>query len=110
MGIFEHSFSYLVILLISLFGIGFSDWRYKLVIFHAPRAAIKTWGILMGIFLLWDIAGIALKVFSTNQRYVVGAALFSPDLPVEEFLFLTLLIYTSLWFYNGLGRWRGSHV
>lgn len=47
-------------------------------------------------FLAWDIAGIWLKVFSTNQRYVLGLYLFTPDLPIEECFFLILLTYVIL--------------
>lgn len=108
------NYAYLAILIISLVGIGVSDWRYKLVLFKNRRAALKTWAALMVFFLLWDIAGILLGIFSTNQAHVIGVSLFTPNLPVEEVLFLTLLIYTSLWFYSLAGLRTGmrdkSHV
>jgi lycopene cyclase domain-containing protein len=114
MMLLQLNYAYLAILIISLVGVGIADWRYKLVLFKSRRAALKTWAALMVFFLLWDIAGILLGVFSTNQAYVIGVSLFTPNLPVEEVLFLTLLIYTSLWFYSLVGLWAGmrgkSHV
>lgn len=92
--------TYLTILLLSIFGLAVADWRYKLVIFRNAHAALKTWAVMLVFFLAWDVAGICLSVFSTNQSYVVGIHLITPDLPIEEVLFLTLLAYTSVWFYR----------
>lgn len=52
--------------------------------------------LVVGFFLLWDVAGILLNVFYTNQKYVSGVYFFTPDMPLEEILFLTLVGYVSV--------------
>lgn len=97
--IYTH-WAYGVILIISLSGLLLADLRWKLVAFShasgAKPATLATIVSLVGFFLIWDIAGIKLKIFFTNPRYTLGLNLFSPDLPIEEVLFLSLLVYSCL--------------
>ncbi len=102
--ILSWHYSYLSLLVISLLGLGLIDWRWRLVIFDAPRAAGVSLALLVAFFVCWDIAGIGLHIFSTNQAYVSGINLGSPNLPLEEILFLTLLNYVVLICYRGLNR------
>jgi lycopene cyclase domain-containing protein len=44
------------------------------------------------------------KIFSTNPKYVVGIYLVSPNLPIEEILFLFLLCYSTLIIYKTVER------
>mgnify|MGYP006352045355 CR=1 FL=1 len=95
----SQQYSYIVILIFSILGMCCADARYQLIFFDKPKAAIITFGILLTFFLSWDIAGVALNIFHTNQRYVVGIGMNirgNLDLPVEELLFLILLIYSTL--------------
>ncbi len=101
-------YSYLVILLVSLFGLSLADYHYKLVIFDQPRAAIYTILATIGLFICWDIAGILFRVFFTNQSYVIGWWIATPDLPIEEFLFLTMLSYVSLICYRVVVKFLGE--
>ena len=91
--------AYALILVISLGGLALFDWRYRLLLWRSlpsRQATFATLGCMLVFYLLWDIAGIWLKIFSTNPRYVLGLYLGSPDLPIEEVFFLTLLTYVIL--------------
>lgn len=78
------------------------DKKYTLALFWHRNITLAV--VLSGVlfFLAWDIVGIVLGVFSTNQAWVTGLYIITPDLPIEEFLFLILLNYqvVLLW------RWR----
>lgn len=91
-----HSFTYLASLLIGLSALTAWDRYKRIALFQNPRAAIKVVGISVGFFLVWDILGILLNIFHTNTKYVSGAFFFTPDLPLEELLFLTFLAYFVL--------------
>jgi len=97
--LYSHWF-YLLVLLVGISGLLLADAYLKLVFFYQPRAAIKTIACLMAILLLADLAGIRLGIFFTNQRYVTGLHIFSPNLPIEEFVFLFLLSYVTLIVYR----------
>jgi lycopene cyclase domain-containing protein len=101
---------YLAILVVSLLGLGIADWHYTLVVFDSkkpptktsPRllAFLSTLVIMLVLFLLWDMSGIILGIFRTNPQYTLGLNLITPNLPIEEVLFLTLLVYVTLIVYK----------
>lgn len=93
---------YLLTLLVSLSGLATLDKKYGLALFWDLKKTLIA--LLAGLlfFLVWDVAGIVLGVFSTNQAWVSGLYVGTPDLPVEEFLFLILLNYQVIL----LWRWR----
>lgn len=68
------------------------------------KATGATLGVLLGFFLLWDICGIILGIFRTNPTYTVGLNIFTPNLPLEEVLFLILLSYVTLLTYKASER------
>lgn len=84
---------YLFFLIFSLSGLFFADYKHKLFIFHDTKSAILLWLIGLVFFLAWDVTGIVLDVFSTNPEWVSGVYFFTPDMPLEEILFLTLFLY-----------------
>lgn len=92
--------AYSVILVLSLAGLSLADRRWRLVAFStksgARKATLATIGCMIAFFLIWDIAGIIFGIFYTNPRYTLGLNLFSPNLPIEEVLFLALLVYSCL--------------
>ena len=106
--ILTWNYTYLLILLFSLAGLGLADWRWRLVLFDSPKAAMTTIALLVVFFLAWDITGLWLEIFSTNQVYVSGLYIVTPNLPIEEVLFLTLLNYVVLLCYQALHRTRGA--
>ena len=97
-----QSYAYLVTLLFSLTCLTALDYRLKLAWFWNWRKVLVCLGLTLIFFLTWDITGINLHVFSTNPAWVSGVYFFTPNLPLEEFLFLTLLGYLTIL----LWRWR----
>ena len=55
-------------------------------------------------FLIWDLFGIANGIFFRGETVGLTGLLLAPELPIEEVLFLTLLCYTTLEVFLGLGR------
>jgi|GEM_PF-834385 len=94
------NFFYIGILLFSLVGIAMADWLYKLAFFVDPKSSGLAIGLTAVLLLCFDVLGIALGIFSTNQNYVSGLFVITPNLPLEEFLFLFLLGYVTLLTYR----------
>lgn len=95
---------YILVLIFSICGILLADWRYRLVFWYDKLASAKAIGFTMLLLLIFDIAGIINNIFSTNQKYVIGIYIVSPNLPLEEILFLFLLCYVTLVLYRALGK------
>lgn len=95
---------YILVLIISICGLLLADWRYGLVFWHDKLASAKAIGFTMLLLLIFDIAGIINNIFSTNQNYVVKINIISPNLPVEEILFLFMLCYVTLISYRTLAK------
>lgn len=100
MGLFYSHWMYALILCVSLTGLVIIDRRWALVAFGKNparrKATAMTLLITTGFFMVWDIAGILLGIFYTNTRFTLGINLFTPNLPIEEILFLILLTYSIL--------------
>ena len=94
------SYGYLLILIFSLYGTYTLDERFKIALFKDLKAASIAIISMVLFLLLADIAGIELKIFSTNTDYTTGINLFTPDLPLEEILLLTLISHTTLIIFN----------
>lgn len=98
------SLLYLTSLAIALFGMAMIDRKYRLVFFHDAKRAAVTVGVAVGVFIIWDILGIALGIFRQGTSgYDLGFEVL-PELPIEEFFFLFLLCYLSLICYEYLRR------
>lgn len=82
---------YLLALITSIAGLLYADYRYKLMWWYNRKQATICLVAGVTFFLLWDIVGIVLGVFATNQAWVSGWHVITPNLPIEEFLFLGLL-------------------
>jgi len=55
-------------------------------------------------FLLWDIAGIGLNVFFKGGSPLLTGVMLANQLPLEEPIFLSLLCYSALMFYQALEK------
>lgn len=97
-----QNFVYLSVLLFSLSGLGFLDYKQRLAWFWDRRKTALILSCNLVFFLIWDVVNISAGIIATNQKWVSGAYVITPDLPMEEFLFLTLLGYQTLL----LWRWR----
>lgn len=88
--------AYMLALLISISGLLTIDYRYKLVWFKDAKRALKVFLPTYVLFLIWDLLGISLGIFFMGEsRYMLGWVV-APEVPVEELLFLALLIYLPL--------------
>jgi lycopene cyclase domain-containing protein len=90
------TWGYLAILVVSLAGLGLTDWRHRLAFRVNPKAAGITVAVGVAFFLLWDFAGIALGIFFRGDAPHLTGIMLAPELPLEELFFLTLLCYSTL--------------
>lgn len=94
---------YLVALVISIVGLGTLDYKYKLAFFTDAKRTLKVVGVSVGIFMVWDVLGILLKIFFIGVNpYLLGLRI--GQFPLEELFFLILLTYCSLVTYRLFGR------
>lgn len=101
--------TYIALLLLSILGVALLDRRFKLAFWYDKKRSWFTIGCGVGIFVLWDIAGIMLGIFLHGQSpYQLGFTLF-PEFPLEEIIFLFLLCYSALALYRGAEKWL-SHI
>lgn len=95
---------YLLALVTSLACLALVDYRYQLALFWRRRRAIWTLVIGVGFFLIWDICGILLDIFFTGNSPYILRVFVAPDLPIEEFFFLTVLMYSTMIVYRWLEK------
>lgn len=92
-------FAYLGFLLVSLMGLSFIDYRYKIALWVHPARTLKTLGIAIAVFVVWDLLGIVLGIFfHGGSQYSLPVRLL-PEFPIEELFFLLLLTYVTLLIY-----------
>lgn len=91
---------YLTVICVGILGMGIIDWRYKLALFYNKRRTILVVGIMMAIFLAWDIIGISLGIFFSGSSPYTTGIMVAPELPIEEIFFLLLLSYMPLVLYR----------
>ena len=97
---------YLAALLISFSGMVVIDRRYNLAFFKDSKRTLLTLLITVGIFILWDVAGIALGIFYSGDSPYMSKLFLGPEFPIEELVFLTFLTYFTLVVYRFWGqRW-----
>lgn len=104
-----EQWSYLLALVISISGLLFIDFRYKLAFWHDLRRTAITIAIAMNIFIIWDFFGIFLGIFFHGDSPYALPFTLLPEFPVEELFFLFLLCYVSLSVYQGV-RQRWPHI
>ncbi|MDQ5982605.1 MAG: hypothetical protein QG549_602 [Patescibacteria group bacterium] len=96
--------AYLVSLIVAIACMGLIDRRYKLALWRDRHRTIATLAVAVGIFIVWDILGIGLKIFfHGNSSYSLPFTIL-PEFPIEELFFLTLLCYTTLIIYLGASK------
>jgi lycopene cyclase domain-containing protein len=102
------SAAYLAGLAVSLLGLGFLDWRYRVALFADARRTLATVSIGVAVFVVWDLVGVGLGIFFRgDSRYLTGIQV-APEVPVEELFFLTLLVYQTLLLWLAFSRRAAS--
>lgn len=95
---------YLFAIIVSAAGVGVLDARFRLAARPAPvRTAVA---VLVGtlVFLVWDVAGIALGIFVKGGSPLLLGIDLAPHLPLEEPVFLAFLCYLALVVCAAAGR------
>lgn len=99
-------FMYLTALLVSISGMLVLDRKYSLAFFNDARRTALTISTAMTVFIVWDLAGIALGIFRQGASPFALDFQLLPELPLEELFFLFLLCYISLLAYLWFARRR----
>ena len=95
---------YLAALFVGIGGMLLLDHRFRLFFWH--DAAIATLITVIGtiLFLVWDVAGIALGIFLRGDSPVATGIVLAPELPLEEPVFLIFLVLCTMVIYTGAVR------
>lgn len=94
-------------LLALLAGIGcmlLLDHRFRLFFWRDPAVAMLITVVGTGLFLVWDIAGIAAGVFFRGDGTIATGILLAPELPLEEPIFLIFLVLCTMVVFTGTTR------
>ncbi|MFD1715094.1 lycopene cyclase domain-containing protein [Amnibacterium flavum] len=103
-------FLYLGGLLVSLVGMVVLDRRFGLFFWRDARRAAVVLVAGLVLFLVWDLIGIATGVFFRGETSVLTGIQLAPELPLEEPVFLALLIYTAMDVFGALNAPRKGAV
>ncbi len=85
----------------------------RVAFFRNYRYLFPAMGAMMALFVPWDMAFVAARVWGFDERYITGA--FIGNLPVEEWLFFPVVSYACVFIYeclryyvptNPLERWH----
>lgn len=91
---------YLSALLVSFSCMAVIDRRYSLAFFEDSKRTLLTLLVSVGVFVVWDITGIALGIFYSGNSPYMSRLYLGPEFPIEELFFLTFLTYFTLVVYR----------
>ncbi len=100
-----HQLLYGLSLIASITSLGVVDYRFRLAFFGQRLRTMRTVGLGVICFVAWDSIGIALGIFYTGSSQLITGIFLGPEFPIEEALFLILLVYTTLIIWRSLERW-----
>ena len=72
------------------------DRRFRLFFWRDSRRAALVLGVGLAFFVLWDVCGIALGIFSLGESPLMTGILLSAGFPLEELFFLAFLGYLTM--------------
>lgn len=99
-------YSYLAVLIGSIFCLAMIDRRFTLVFWRNKSLAIRTLVLGVAFFLMWDITGVASGIFYPGESPYDTGWMLLPGVPIEELFFLILLMYQTLILWESVKRWR----
>jgi lycopene cyclase domain-containing protein len=102
----SFTWTYLAALLFSLGGLALLDWRFKLAFFREPKRALSVVGFSLIGFITLDYLALAFGSFVAGTSQFETGIFLPGQLPIEEPLFLLLLVYSALLLGESFGRWR----
>jgi lycopene cyclase domain-containing protein len=98
------SILYLLILIGAIGCMVLLDRRFRLFFWRDTWRATVVGVIGLVFFVVWDLLGIALGVFSRGDSPISTGILIAPELPVEEIFFLAFLCYLTMVLVTGVRR------
>ena len=98
------SLLYLAALLLSIGAMLWVDCRFRLFFWHDARRAFGVTAVGLVALTLADICGIALGIFERGEGEIASGLLIAPQLPIEEPVFLVLLILSTMVCFTGTTR------
>ena len=87
---------YLASLAVALTGMVMLDRRFRLFFWRDARRAAIVLVAGLGFFVAWDVSGISLGIFFRGETSFMTGLVLSPEFPLEELFFLTLLCYLTM--------------
>ena len=90
------SILYLLILLGALGCMVLLDRRFRLFFWRDAWRATVVGVIGLVFFVVWDLLGIALGIFTRGEAPISTGVLIAPELPLEELFFLAFLCYLTM--------------
>jgi lycopene cyclase domain-containing protein len=87
---------YLAGLLVSIAGLVVLDLRWRLFLGASPVRAAVVLVVGVAAFLLWDAAGVALRIFFEGEQHLLVGVDLAPQIPLEELFFLILLCLSAM--------------
>lgn len=99
-------YAYLLAIAVPLFCLTLLDLRLHLVFGLDWKRATRTVLAGLTLFILWDLLGIHLDIFSNGQSNFTTGVMLAPHFPLEELFFLTLLNYLPLLLWELMQRKR----
>ena len=103
-------FAYLAALLVSIGGMLWIDFRFRLFYWHDAWRALAVTAIGLVALTLADLGGIALGIFKRGNGEIATGVVVAPQLPLEEPVFLLLLILCTMICYTGAVRALGRRL
>ena len=104
------SFAYLLALAVSIGSLLVLDRRFRLFYWSDARSAILVTVVGVGALLLTDVAGIAWGIFFRGHGDYLTGFLIAPELPIEEPVFLWLLVVCAMLAYTGARRFLAARA
>lgn len=92
--------SYLIGLIIAIICLILIDYRQKLAFFYDACRSSMTVGLMMAIFIVWDLIGINVGIFFSGHSHFALSFMILPEFPIEELFFLFLFCYITLLIYR----------
>jgi lycopene cyclase domain-containing protein len=90
------SILYLLLLLGAIGCMVLLDRRFRLFFWRDAGRAAAVAVVGLVFFVVWDLVGIALGIFSRGEAPISTGILVAPELPLEELFFLAFLCYLTM--------------
>jgi lycopene cyclase domain-containing protein len=96
--------AYLGSLLVAIACMAVMDLRWRLVLWADLRRGVTVLVSGVVLFLVWDLAAVALGFYRRGETDVMTGVQIAPDIPLEEIFFILFLCYVTLVLHRLLAR------